>query len=124
MGYIPKGAKWYLAELVVEFLIDGEPKNVVHINWLLVRADSPEEAYERSLSLGAQYDNSYLNTDAKVVTARFRGLRDLNVIHGELEHGAELIYQKKTGLSAEDLEKLVAKKEELGVFAPAEADED
>ena len=50
MGYIPKNAKWYLAELVEEITISGDPRNVVHTNLVLVRADSAAEAYEKSLA--------------------------------------------------------------------------
>lgn len=38
MAYIPKDAKWYVAEVVMECRIEGEPRNVVHVNILLVRA--------------------------------------------------------------------------------------
>jgi hypothetical protein len=41
MAYIPKDAKWYIAELVMEFQIEGESRNVVHVNIVLIRADSP-----------------------------------------------------------------------------------
>ena len=42
-------------------------------------------------------EQSYKNPDGKCVTFRFRGLRDLNVVHGELEHGTEIIYSRKHG---------------------------
>jgi hypothetical protein len=61
MAYIPKGAKWYLAELVEEITVEDEPRNVVHTNVILVRADSPQEAYDRSLGLGKQSETSYEN---------------------------------------------------------------
>jgi hypothetical protein len=42
MGFIPKGARWYLADIVLEHIIAGDPRNVVHINTHLVEAGSPE----------------------------------------------------------------------------------
>ena len=118
MAYIPEDARWYLAELVVEFRIEGEIENLVHINIVLVEAASPDQAYEKAMSLGRDHQMNYTNTDGKSVAAIFRGLRDLNVIHGELEHGTELIYEKLTGLPESRVAGLVSGREDLGVFAP------
>jgi len=52
------------------------------------------------------------------VKITFRGLRDLNVIHGELEHGAELIYSEDIGVNESDIQAWITPKEKLGVFAP------
>jgi hypothetical protein len=48
MAYIPDDAKWYIAEIIMECQIEDDPRNVVHINIVLVRADSPEEAFEKA----------------------------------------------------------------------------
>ena len=120
MGYIPPNAKWYLADIVQEITVDGDPRNVVHTNAVLVRADSPEEAYEKAMELGTDGDLSYENPDGKLVTFRFRGLRDLNVIHDELEHGTELTYSEDIGVDESKIQKWVTTKEELGIFRPIE----
>jgi|SRR5579862_2374913 len=118
MAYIPESAKWYLAEIVQQITVEGDPRNVVHTNLVLVRADSPEEAYEKAMELGTAGNQSYENPGGYRVTFRFRGLRDLNVIHDELEHGAELIYDEKTDMDEPAIQKWVSPKEELGVFRP------
>jgi hypothetical protein len=118
MGYVPESATWYLAEIVQQITLEGDPRNVVHTNLVLVRADSPEEAYRKALELGTAGDQSYEHPDRKRVTFRFRGLHDLNVIHDELEHGAELIYSEDLDLDESTIRQLVAPKEELGVFLP------
>jgi Domain of unknown function (DUF4288) len=118
MAYIPPDAKWYLAEIVEELRIESEPENIVHTNLVLVRADSPEEAYQLALDLGREAEMTYTNPYGKSVRVYFRGLRDLNVIHGELEHGTELIYDRQTGMSETDLANWVSAKENLGVFTP------
>ena len=108
MGYIPEDAKWYLAEIVEEITVEDDPRNVVHRNLHLVRADSPEEAYRKAIELGTSSEASWENIDGKRVTIRFRGLHGLHkVIDDELEHGAELSYRED-----------IAAKEELGVFQP------
>lgn len=120
MGFIPPDAHWYLADLVMEFLIEGDPRNVVHINTHLVEASSPDEAHHKALSLGRDAEHEFENTDGRLVRVRFLGLRDLNVIHDPLEDGAELIYQEEIGVPEEQLQTLVTPRNLLGVFAPAE----
>ena len=98
MGYIPKDAKWYLARLVQEITVEGDPRNVVHTNLVLVRADSPEEAYQKAIELGAQGEIAYESPQGRKVTTTFRGLNDLGVIHDPLEHGAELEYAEQVNM--------------------------
>ena len=118
MAYIPADAKWYVAEIVEEYTIEGEPNNVVHTNLVLIRANSPEEAYDRAMLLGKEGEVIYENPEGKKVTLRFRGLRDLNVVHGELQHGTELIYEERIGMSQPEIDKLISRREDLGVFRP------
>jgi hypothetical protein len=118
MGYIPKGAKWYLAEIVEQITVEDDPRIVVHTNMVLIHADSPEQAYEEASILGKQSDISYDNSEGKLVTIKFRGLHDLNVIYDKLEHGAELIYREDLVMYEQEIQSLVSAKKDLGVFAP------
>jgi hypothetical protein len=118
MGYIPESAKWYLADIVEQITVEDDPRNVVHTNMVLVRADSPEEAYEKAMELGKAGEMAYENPVGKRVSKTFRGLRDLNVIHDKLKHGAELIYSESIDMDEDDIQCWVSPKEELGVFAP------
>lgn len=120
MGYIPKDAKWYLARLVQEITVEGDPRNVVHTNVVLVRADSPEEAYQKALHLGAQGEIAYKNPQGLNVRTTFRGLNSLGVIHDPLDHGAELEYAEEVDVDEAALKRYVHRKEELSVFAPIE----
>jgi hypothetical protein len=122
--YIPSDAKWYIAEIVLEIKIEDEEENIVEIDYLLVRADSPQEAYEEAIKLGEEHAGSYQNTDDKTVVTVFRGFRHLDVIHEELEHGAEIMYDRKESLSEEEVRKLIRPKEELNLFKLRKADED
>jgi hypothetical protein len=94
MAYVPNDAKWYLAWLVLEIIVEDDPRNIVHINLMLIRADSPGEAYEKAIELGKESEISYENPDGKSVVHVFRGIRDLNVIHDELEMEQSLITRK------------------------------
>jgi len=118
MAYIPENAKWYLATLIEEIAVEGDSRNVVHKNLVLVRADCPEEAYENALDLGNKSEVSYENPEGRLVRIKFRGLSDLNVVYDELEHGAEIIYEESLGVPEEEIEALVRRKEDLAVFQP------
>src|SRR6202521_1398870 len=98
MGFIPKDAKWYLADIVEEIRVEGDRRNVVHTNLALVRADSPDEAYAKAIALGKRGNTKYKNPEGKMVTIRFRGLKELNVIHDELEHGCEITFGEDIGV--------------------------
>ena len=118
MGFIPKDAKWYLAEIIEEIRVEGDRRNVVHTNLVLVRADSPSEAYEKAIALGKQGNTGYKNIKGRQVTIKFRGLRDLNVIHDEIEHGAEIIYGEDIAVTKSQIKRWIRPKPKLGVFAP------
>jgi len=118
MAFIPSDARWYPAELVEEIQIEDEPQNVIHVNLTLVQAESPEEALARANKLGLESEMRYENTEGKQVTITFRGLRDLNVIHDELEHRAARIYEEEIGLTKNEVEQILRPKKELGVFQP------
>jgi hypothetical protein len=114
----PEDAQWYLADIVIEHRITNEPQNVIHINTTLIRASSPNEAYAHAQALGHEMEKTYENTDGELVTVIFRGLCNLLVIHDDLEHGAELAYSEKIGLSEADVQALLAAQSELAVFRP------
>ena len=116
MPFIPPNAKWYLADIVIEYIIQDEPDRLVHTNLILIRADSPEEAYQKALIVGHAYETIYSNSEGKRVTETFKGLHGLNVIHEELQHGAELAYQKHVGMSDQELAAWIRPKERLNVF--------
>jgi len=118
MGFIPKGARWYLADVVLEHVIEGERRNLVHVNTHLVEAASPEEAYKKARKLGREHQHRYLNTDGMRVRVKFRGLRELNVIHDDLEDGAELSYEEVVAVPESKLKRWARSKRDLGVFAP------
>lgn len=118
MGHIPEDAQWYLARLVELITVDGDLRNVVHTNLILVRASSPEEAYQKALELGASREIAYDNPQGQRVKIAFQGLRDLGVIHDPIEHGAELEYEEHLDMDEAAIEKWISPKEALSVFAP------
>src|SRR5262245_22002430 len=88
---------WYLADLVVQE--EGAAMIATH----LVEADSADEAYTKALVIGQDCDG-------------FVGLHDLTEIQEPLVDGAELAWQARPGV---DAARLVARKEDLGLFGAA-----
>jgi hypothetical protein len=121
MAHIPKDARWYLADVVLEHTVEGDPRNVVHVNVHLVEADSPERAFARANALGREAEQVYKNTAGREVQVTFRGLRELNVIHDALEDGAELMYEESIHVPEEELTTWLRPKDELAVFRKREA---
>lgn len=120
MGYVPRDAEWYLAELVQELGVTDDPRNVIWRNLTLIQASSPDDAYEKALDLGRAGNSEYLNPAGKLVTIRFRGIAFMDVVHDPLEHGAELLFYAKTQVPEKDIAKLLRSKEELELFRPNE----
>jgi uncharacterized protein DUF4288 len=118
MGFIPKDAKWYVAEIVEEIRVAGDHRNVVHTNQTLIRADCPDEAYSKAIAFGKKGNTTYKNPEGRTVTIRFRGLRNLDVIHDELEHGSEIGFTRDVGVSEKKIKSWILPKRRLGVFAP------
>jgi hypothetical protein len=120
MAYVPIDARWYVAEIVEEIRVEGDARNVVHSNLVLVEAGSPEDAYRHAIELGHDCEVTYQNPEGLTVVSRFRGLKQLDVVHGPLEHGAELLFSEEISMPEEQIAAWLKTKEQLNVFANIE----
>jgi hypothetical protein len=118
MGFIPEGARWYVAQLVLAIAVGRRKTVTVHVNTVLVRADSPTEAHDKALALGRGEELRYQNARGEQVRFKFLGLRELTVVHDELEHGCELLFSERLGRTMSQAKALVSLRSSLGVFAP------
>jgi hypothetical protein len=110
--------KWWLADLVVEFVVGEKGANLVHYNLTLVRAESAEQAYDKAVEFGNRHDTAYMNTDGQPVISKFRGLRELTMVYDELEDGAELRYEEQSDVPEPQIVAVIKPKEKLAAFAP------
>ena len=109
--------KWYLSYEMVVFELD--PPNEQHEfevweNHILIRADGPEEAYERALKHG-RGENEPVTIDGKKGRSRFLGLKNLVKIYDELEDGAEIEFRKLV-MTRESINHSVNPKESFHAF--------
>jgi hypothetical protein len=70
------------------------------------------------MQLGKRANSRWRNPKGELVTHRFLGLRDLDVIHDPLEHGCEIMYEERLGMTRANTRKLVRKKRDLEAFLP------
>jgi hypothetical protein len=110
--------EWYLAELVVKITVADDPRNVVHQNLVLIRADSAEEAYEKAIQLGKKEEIYYDNPAGKAVHSYFEGISDLVDIEEDLADGAELDFHSTVAMPEEKIRSLVKPRECLRAFLP------
>jgi hypothetical protein len=113
MTRIPKRAEWYLAYIVEEIRVQGNRRNVVWINTVLVRAKTREEAYTKAKKLGKQGNISYKNTGGRKVTCRFRGIKRLSYVYERLQDGAELGFEEHVGVSEKQIRRWIKTKRKL-----------
>jgi Domain of unknown function (DUF4288) len=115
---LPAGAVWYIAEIVQRIRVEGDRRAVVHVNFCLIGAGSPGEALTKARALGKDGEVRYRNPAGRQVSIEFLGLRDLNVVHDDLEDGAELLYEEHVGLGDAAARELVRPRRALSVFRP------
>lgn len=84
-------ARWYIAELTEE-MIEGSPRNVVHRKTRVIFADSPEDAYQKALSMSAAAEDAYLNQQGASARTRYWSLNELDLVG---EHTSESVPPKK-----------------------------
>jgi hypothetical protein len=86
----PETARWYIAELVEELILDGNIRNVIHRKTRVIFADCQEDAYQKALSLSQEHEPTYLNQTLKGAQTRYWGLNELNLLQNETEIPSQL----------------------------------
>lgn len=109
---------WYIAEVVMEITVSGDPRNVVHLNHFLVRATSNEEAYTKAKAIGEHEETTYKNPAGQDVYIKFVGIADLDEIDDELGDGAEVLFHYRVSVPKSELDSLIPEKNRLRAFAP------
>src|SRR5262245_15592097 len=106
--------RWFVAVLVVESRMpDSGEKVLVDLQYKLLAAADPEEAYRAALALGKNEAHEYVNAAGERVRWKFVGLRDLvELDSASPSHGTEVY----SDLVRAEPDKLVMPKERLSVF--------
>ncbi len=117
---LKKGHGWYLAEEVLEIRVEGDTRNVVHVNTRLLQARDGEHAYARATEFGAEAADEYLNPEGQKVTITFRGIRDVVEISEGLSDGGEIRWSESVGVSEKKIRAMLKPVEEVEAVKPFE----
>lgn len=109
----------FVAEIVMEYRVEGDERNAVHVDAVLVAADTPEHAWHAAVELGRAAEHDYVNTDGARVTKTFRGVKGLVALYEGLAHGSELWSTEHVGVPEERLREWTGPREELDAFSCA-----
>lgn len=102
----------------MEIKVEGDPRNVVHENLVLISGESPDKAYEKALEIGKRSETSYQNPSGALVQIIFRGLADLDEMYEDLEDGAELKFRYRVDVPDHVVSSMIRPKERLRAFLP------
>jgi hypothetical protein len=111
--------RWYISYEILAFEYKDahlQSEFTVWENLILVRADSPDEAYVKAVEHG-NLSEEEVTINEKPGFCRFRGIRKLVPIYEELDDGAEIEWREYE-LGKDRLEALIPAKEELQAFQP------
>lgn len=89
---------WYIVEIIekLEPVLRNESNDLRRVttwgNHHLIKADSPEQAYEKAVKLGKDGEYKFMNADKVEMEYIFVGIADLLPIYEDLEDGAEIMW--------------------------------
>ncbi len=114
---------WYVARVLVRFEYYDEDKSNLNrrckawINQILIKAGSPEEAYEKALEHGKLHEAGEAWDDTgRKGSWQFEGLTSLLPIYDELEDGTEISWHEYENRAVKKVKSWALPKDELEVF--------
>src|SRR5215475_3174036 len=116
---IGEPVSWYLSREIIyfEFADQADQKEYqVWENLILIKAQNPEEAYQKALKHGFDNEES-VTIDGRQGWCKFKGLRSLVAVYEDIEDGAEIEWREYI-VEKDMLESLVKAKENLPAFQP------
>lgn len=114
---------WYVARILLRFEFYDEDKSNLNKrclaweNQILIKADSPNEAYKKAIRQGKLEGSEMWTVDKKRKGKfYFEGLTGLVAIYEELEDGSEITWTKYENRTVKKVKSWVLPKDKLEVF--------
>lgn len=82
-------------------------------NHHLIKANSPEEAFDKATKIGKQNEYKFINNDNEEMEWAFVGIGELVPIYEDIEDGAELMWKDYGFISNRRTKRMIYEKEEL-----------
>tara|TARA_R110002020_G_scaffold17804_10_gene63148 strand:+ start:25442 stop:25849 length:408 start_codon:yes stop_codon:yes gene_type:complete len=114
-----KNGNWYIVEIIekcepVERNEKQELRRVITWgNHHLIKADSPEKAFDKAVKLGKEAEYKFTNSDKIEMEWIFVGIGELLPIYEDIEDGAELMWNDYGFISNRRTMRMPYKKKEL-----------
>lgn len=93
-----KKGNWFIVEIIEKFepVDRNEKQDLRRVttwgNHHLIKADSPEKAFDKAVKLGKQKNYKFINSDKIEMESFFVGIGELLPIYEDIEDGAELMW--------------------------------
>ena len=110
---------WYIAEIIEKFepVDRNEKQDLRRVttwgNHHLIKADSPEKAFDKAVKLGKEKNYKFINSDKIKMESMFVGIGELLPIYEDIEDGAELMWNDYGFISNRRTMRMPYEKKEL-----------
>jgi hypothetical protein len=110
---------WYIVEIIEKYepINRNEEQDLRRVttwgNHHLIKADSPEKAFDKAVILGKEKNYKFINSEGIEMESIFVGIGELLPIYEDIEDGAELMWNDYGYISNRRTMKMPYKKEEL-----------
>jgi hypothetical protein len=114
-----QNGEWYIAEIVekCEPAERNQTQDLRRVttwgNHHLIKAKSPEEAFNKAVKLGEEKNYKFINSDGIEMESIFVGIGELLPIYEDIEDGAEIMWTDYGNISNRKAERFVKSKKEL-----------
>ena len=114
-----KNGNWYIVEIIekCEPVERNEKQELRRVttwgNHHLIKADSPEKAFDKAVTLGKEAEYKFTNSDKIEMEWIFVGIGELLPIYEDIEDGAELMWNDYGFISNRRTMRMPYKKKEL-----------
>jgi hypothetical protein len=114
-----KNGNWFIVEIIekCEPVDRNEKKDLRRVttwgNHHLIKADSPEKAFDKAVKLGKEKNYKFTNSDKIEMESTFVGIGELLPIYEDIEDGAELMWNDYGFISNRRTMKMAYEKKEI-----------
>lgn len=107
---------WYVAQLVVESRVEDVPESILLIESMLLRAESPDEAYAKATAICSSSEHGYRNKLGTPVLQRYVGVHNIEDLQVDEPEDGLVLGVHVVSSSLQPTEKMVRDKNELSIF--------
>lgn len=114
-----KDRNWYIVEIIEKYepVDRNEEQDLRRVttwgNHHLIKAESPEKAFDKAVKLGQEKNYKFINSDKIEMESFFVGIGELLPIYEDIEDGAELMWNDYGFISNRRTMRMPYEKEEL-----------